>query len=1262
MGRHSFGFEAALCAVMLAAASAFGEVLVYEGFSTSDYTVGNLNTQKGVGKSVGFSAANGWSTGTGVFTVQDGGLPLPGAWTESGSNVHTTENGRAVLLNSQGFTTSRAHRGQQRLLSCTWPDSGSVYFRFLMRIPQDCLQGTYLGNWNFVMGGLGFDGLPNPTVNSCTVTNGLYMGVRNRNGTLEAFAYVQPKGGTLTSYPLFNVATDKQFNCVFVAKIDIGENGHDTLSLFACPVESWSNEFEWKEVISDVSLVSGQDKFKYLQMIGQYPTANKWLTLDEFIVTTDEDEAYTHRSPDAPTLGDVALTRTGSTYSLSAAESVNAASLSWIADDGATITTNGTTDVAQGGSANWTLSGLTADKTYNITVLAENAAGVQAKPVGSIYTGDLTIGATTDASEATLSAGTVVVSRASADPVPLTVRYTITGTGTEGVTWEAPVEVMIPANETSVTVSVVPLVDLSVAEDITVTVAFEAGGSTTLKIFNSDLPDGWDLQTITNAFDNPAGGYLRSSTGLVLTNTANRIISFAALGSGAEGLREFITQPSGNIETSYVNRDWLLYSAAQTKPSASSTQPAVIASMETLTSGITAKRTSYTYAGSWYIPAAGTYSFRMNMLGVGVFSLDGRLVLKQNAGGTAVTTNGVALAAGWHNFCVSFVAHASNAKLGPATGETLGFSFSDSNAALTKSAPGSAFNSENCQFNTAFNAVLLPYLCANGANLTIDCSNVAGDLRIAGVLVSRNNGTFTVVNLPAGRTLEIGRPLRTFVHGYYEFQNINEFGFVDWSKTTIPSGVNVRFEGALAINDTWKTHGPGATSVTNYTIGNHALLVTEVAGFFGELGAEFPYPAGLAYLHIVNPQVLGQTAKIIVPANGGLGIGGKAITQSTTSVSPNLSNAEGYVFQNDIELGADAAVNGTATWNGSHVLAGKITGDGGPRLTGYTHRLKMKGQVVGRGATVGQRGCRLDFYPKAGSGPSVLTGTVSLAGEKDVNYCGASFFYCPEVPGEHPFSIGTVDANDADWVEGLTYAGRRGATLSTCSNNTYNVGSLTGAGVHLRAAIPPDGGVWNAANDVEKFGPANFVFGQINGSAGMNIYVSSNVSVTVTNIAKSTAFHYEVMSNGVNTAVLDIEGNVADGTTITATDVAMLPARIKGFTGNITLTETNQTGTVTYPVVFDFDQKGGIPIGGCDGSGNLVAAPTSGTIELTFAGDHPKTGNWGILKFDSVLAGMLDGWTISPESAVYKGYVVTVTKTATGFELHAGKGLMLIVR
>ena len=179
----------------------------------------------------------------------------------------------------------------------------------------------------------------------------------------------------------------------------------------------------------------------------------------------------------SPALGIVSLSRTGAaTYALSATEDANAADLAWIAGDGASATTNGWQSVAEGGTANWTVSGLATDTTYEISVLSTNENGTAEAATGVVYTGALSFGTTTDADENGLVAGGVTVSRAAADPFPLTVNYSISGSaGTEGTTWAAPVAVTIPAGTSSATLPVVPLLDFDVDEDVTITVTILAG-------------------------------------------------------------------------------------------------------------------------------------------------------------------------------------------------------------------------------------------------------------------------------------------------------------------------------------------------------------------------------------------------------------------------------------------------------------------------------------------------------------------------------------------------------------------------------------------------------------------------------------------------------------------------------------------------------------------------------------------------------------------------------------------------------------------
>ena len=210
-----------------------------------------------------------------------------------------------------------------------------------------------------------------------------------------------------------------------------------------------------------------------------------------------------------PVLGDVSLSRTGaSEYSLSATEDANAADLAYILSDGETVTTNGTTSVAEGGMATWAITGLTANKTYQVSVVAENSSGTDEKTVGSFYTGELSLGATTDADENGPVAGTVAVSRADSSPFPLTVSYTIsssTAGAAEGTTWAAPSAVTIPAGETTGYLLVTPLVDASVTEDVTVTVTLAAGNyempavsAKTLQIINLVAPTGYNTWIATS--------------------------------------------------------------------------------------------------------------------------------------------------------------------------------------------------------------------------------------------------------------------------------------------------------------------------------------------------------------------------------------------------------------------------------------------------------------------------------------------------------------------------------------------------------------------------------------------------------------------------------------------------------------------------------------------------------------------------------------------------------------------------------------------
>ena len=335
--RATFVLGVAVLLCIFAVFTVRANVLVYEGFSSTDYQKDvSINENKSNGYSIGLDTTDGWNSGTGVYSAKETGLSLPSSWSSCGT-VRGTTAGGCVLQGTGTDANTQRRRAQYRALGCDWPTFGSVYFRFLMRVPKDCLSTSYLKDWGFWLGGLGTAKVASPTSDNCTLSAGIYMGVVNSNGVLKIIGYVKnPADNGITSRYLGTVDTSKQLDYACVAKIDIGTGGNDTVSLYAAPVSEWDDYFQWSEPISGMSFVSGTTKLSYLEMIGQYKTNNKPITFDEFIVTSNESEAYYHAASYLPTIGAVSFAHTGpASYSVSVEETANPADhIYWIADDG----------------------------------------------------------------------------------------------------------------------------------------------------------------------------------------------------------------------------------------------------------------------------------------------------------------------------------------------------------------------------------------------------------------------------------------------------------------------------------------------------------------------------------------------------------------------------------------------------------------------------------------------------------------------------------------------------------------------------------------------------------------------------------------------------------------------------------------------------------------------------------------------------------------------------------------------------------------
>ena len=261
------------------------------------------------------------------------------------------------------------------------------------------------------------------------------------------------------------------------------DNETTATSLGSTPIDFIRNN--WTALKTDYVLPEATGKATYAgdDMLTFGDVGARWVV---FVITSSHggngglSEARFYEHVVDAVLGDVELERTGpSTYSVSATEALNEADLYWIADDGASVTTNLIkAAVAEGETVTGTISDLPSGKTYQISVLAENAGGSDEKVVGTLYTGELSLGATTDANENGPVAGTVAVSRTSDDPWPLTVNYSISSSAdgaAEGTTWAVPGAIMIPANERTGYLLVTPLLDPDVSTDIEVSVALAAG-------------------------------------------------------------------------------------------------------------------------------------------------------------------------------------------------------------------------------------------------------------------------------------------------------------------------------------------------------------------------------------------------------------------------------------------------------------------------------------------------------------------------------------------------------------------------------------------------------------------------------------------------------------------------------------------------------------------------------------------------------------------------------------------------------------------
>ncbi|MGN0855004.1 MAG: hypothetical protein ACI4R9_05750 [Kiritimatiellia bacterium] len=173
------------------------------------------------------------------------------------------------------------------------------------------------------------------------------------------------------------------------------------------------------------------------------------------------------------------------------------AALAFASDEGEAVrTVLGTAE--PGAAVSGELSNLAADTTYAVVFEAGNEVATVTNDLSAasyVYNGALTLAFKADGEEKGTVPAQLMVSRAAADPYPLTVNYTLSpGDAVAGVDYVAPSgTVTIPAGETSAVIEIFPIVNPDRTSDFSMDVALASGlyfggGVISVTIHNAEIP------------------------------------------------------------------------------------------------------------------------------------------------------------------------------------------------------------------------------------------------------------------------------------------------------------------------------------------------------------------------------------------------------------------------------------------------------------------------------------------------------------------------------------------------------------------------------------------------------------------------------------------------------------------------------------------------------------------------------------------------------------------------------------------------------
>lgn len=415
---------AVLFACALAAPEALAEVLVYEGFSSSDYPMAastsalstdhSLKDKCPTGHTTGFSPDYSWAGGTAVPKAIVGSLTPASAY----DVTETNGTGRAIMYSSG---TESKGRGIYRKFSETMPSSGTVYLRFIMKLNANVPDYTgVLQSGNYWAGGFvqnEFSG-GQDAIKSLT-SDGIWMGYKRTTvNSTAALSLVAKISGTDYTLPFNTVNSSPLLSTwstyIFVARVRIGAGtgGKDLVDVGVQPVASTAFNADWNWSVSNVeaNIVSGGTPISYIAFAGQYQTNNKEVNIDQFKIATTLAEVCNRNNYVEPSSSGVSVISTSednlttSSVDLSATIGVKdissaTPSVAWGTAADALVNSAKLDPISEAGSVTKSLTGLDPMTTYyyqwTVTASGADPATSQVasfKTKGEVVFGDVTAG------------------------------------------------------------------------------------------------------------------------------------------------------------------------------------------------------------------------------------------------------------------------------------------------------------------------------------------------------------------------------------------------------------------------------------------------------------------------------------------------------------------------------------------------------------------------------------------------------------------------------------------------------------------------------------------------------------------------------------------------------------------------------------------------------------------------------------------------------------------------------------------------------